>query len=245
MSEDATVTGPGRTDPLRLVLGSLVAASRRIDQRAGPADPPAVTGGEAVAEVEAAGREAALDLRYVALGAVCAMEDGALAMARAGTGMALLVSRPLAAVTQPFIPRALRREIAARLEALDRYGRTVTATGSGEAVEVVEGIAGEVVADPFFAQMIEQIVWRVVDRVLPVVLDRLAAEPDQIRALVHSQSMTIAEELVQEVQTRAADGDAVVDRFFDRLLHRRQRADGNGSQPRPAPTTIPAVEIVP
>lgn len=209
-------------DPVQVVMGALVAASRRVGHVAG--------------STPALGRSAldGPDLRYVALGAVCVAEERLGGIVRAGAGAARAVARPLASAAAPLVPASVRREVEAAIVRLDAHGRSTVVTGSEEAGEFVAALAGEVAHEPLVLDVIEDIVERVVDRVLPMVLDRLTEEPDQVRALVQGQSRGMVEEVTNAARARAAAGDDAVDRLVARVLHRRSRR--GRADPAPAPT---------
>jgi hypothetical protein len=70
--------------------------------------------------------------------------------------------------------------------------------------------------------------------VLPIVLDRLAKEPEQIRVIVQGQSIGMVEEITRAARERATNGDDAVDRFVSNLLRRdsgRQRRIRRRAQP--------------
>lgn len=181
------------------------------------------------------------DVRYAALGAVLFLQDRVAAVARSGVELAWAVTRPVVATAAPLVPRSVRDDVARIMRDLDEYGRAAVDAGSDEAAEIVEALADDVVTDPVVLGVIEQVVdrlqWRVVDAVLPVVLDRLAAEPDQVRELVQRQSRGMVDEITDVARSRAAGGDEAVEKLIDRLLHRRGRESrgvGQGAQPAPS-----------
>jgi hypothetical protein len=215
-------------DPLRLLFGSLVAVSGGGDQ----AD------GATLAEV---GDRVATtpELRYVGLGALCAAEDAVGRLVRRVGGVARGAMRPVETVTNPLIPESVRRRFEAAVRELDAYGRSVASTGSEGAIEVVELYAGGVAQDPTFLRIIDQIVLEI----LPVVLDRLIAQPDQIRALVWGQSRGAAEDVANAARTRAANGDQAVEALLGRILRRRGRSqDEDGVSSQAVPNSLLAAE---
>lgn len=213
-------------DAVGLIVGSAVAATRRIGRAVGTRSPA----------------NSKPDLRYAALGALLVMEERVGAVMKSTAQVAWALTRPVVAVAAPLVPDSVRRDVARILSELDEYGRTAVESGSREAGEMVESIAGDVATDPAVIGVIENVVdriqWRVVDAVLPVVLDRLAAEPEQVRELVQRQSRGMVDEITDVARSRAAVGDEAVERVIDRLLHRRgrePRGAGRGAKPAPKP----------
>lgn len=211
----------------RLVAGALVAASR---WRAAPGEPRTGDG------------QGGPDLRYVALGALCMTEDRIRGVARAAAGVTRAVGASVAGVALPLVPAPLRRCAASVVRALDEHGRTASAAGTDEVERLAEALSEVVGRDPNVLRLVEEIVdriqWRVVDTILPVVLERLAAEPEQVRAIVQGQSRGMVDELTTTVRSRAETGDEAVDRLVARLLHRRPtRPDvAAGDEPERAST---------
>jgi len=80
---------------------------------------------------------------------------------------------------------------------------------------------------------VTQTIMQVVDEVLPQILDRLATEPEQIRALIGSQSLNMAEELTQAARVKAAEGDEIIERVMTRLRLRRTPSTNGASAPDP------------
>jgi hypothetical protein len=216
-----------RPGGVRLVAGALVAASR---WREAPGEPG--SGGE----------QAGPDLRYMALGVLCVTEDRIRGVARAAAGVTRAVGAPVVGVALPLVPAPLRRSAASVMRALDEHGRTASAAGTDEVGRLAEALSEIAGRDPNVLRLVEEIVdqiqWRVVDTILPVVLERLAAEPEQVRAIVQGQSRGMVDELTTTVRSRAETGDEAVDRLVARLLHRRPtRPDAAaGDEPERAPT---------
>jgi hypothetical protein len=207
-----------------LVFGSLVAVSGGGDQADDTVAPQAV------------GDRAAPELRYVGLGALCAAEDALSRFVRRVGGVARGAVRPIGTAASPLIPESVRRRLEEAVRDLDAYGRSVASSGSEGAIEVVEMYAGGVAQDPAFIRILDQIVLEI----LPVVLDRLIAQPDQVRALVWGQSRGAAEDVANAARSRAASGDQAVEAFLGRILRRRMQPqedekeeDGLSSQPAP------------
>jgi hypothetical protein len=176
------------------------------------------------------------DMRSVALGVLCAAEDRVRSAARVAAGVTRAVGA-VAGVALPLVPAPLRRSAVRAVRSLDARGRTASAAGAEEVERLAEAVSEAVGHDPRVLRLVEEIVgriqWRVVDTILPVVLERLAAEPDQVRAIVQGQSRGLVDELTATVRSRAETGDDAVDRLVGRLLHRRparsDAAPGHGA----------------
>jgi hypothetical protein len=207
---DTDAVEGGRTrDPLRLLFGSVVAATGRGHVQ---------TNGTAAAEV--AGQDASVpQLRYVGLGALCAAEDTVGRLVRKVGGVARGAVRPIETVASPLIPESVRRRLEATVRELDAYGRSVASTSSEGAVQVVEMYAGGLAQDPVFLRIVDQ----VITEVLPVVFNRLNAQPEQVRGLVWGQSRGAAEDVANVARSRAASGDQAVEALLTRILPRRMR----------------------
>ena len=93
-----------------------------------------------------------------------------------------------------------------------------------------------------------------IDEALPIVLDRLDEQPEQVRKIVQGQSRGMMAEARDSARTAARRGDDVVDSVVDRLLRRRASAAHaasthaasaqsatarTGSAPAPAPPPSP------
>ena len=199
----------------------------------GPGGGPLPAGGPAAASTgpttpgELAQRldQAGPDVRYVALGVLSATGDRVRGAARVAAGVTRAVGAPVAGAALPLVPAPLRRSAVRAVRSLDARGRAASAAGAEEVERQAEALAGVVGRDPRVLRLVEEIVggiqWRVVDSILPVVLERLASEPDQVRAIVQGQSRGMVDELTTTVRSRAETGDDAVDRLIARLLRRR------------------------
>jgi hypothetical protein len=203
----------------------------------------------ATAEAPAAGDSAATvaerqlpDLRYAALGAAGVVQDRLAGLARGATGVTYAVVRPVVATAVPLVPAPVRRAGAGAVRRLDEQGRAMATGAASGATRAAEALADRLVAEPAVMRVvdrfIDQVQWRVIDAVLPAVLERLAAEPEQVRDIVLGQSRGMVEELTDTARARAVAGDQAVDRFLGRLLRRQpaggatpdgRAADGHGS----------------
>jgi hypothetical protein len=119
----------------------------------------------------------------------------------------------------------VRRAVEARLRELDAQGRVEAESGAEDASRFASAIADELARNPVVIntvmEIVDQIIWPVVDDVLPKVIERLTNEPEQIRVLVQSQSHGMLEEVARTARSRAADGDEAAARFVSRFLRRR------------------------
>jgi hypothetical protein len=116
--------------------------------------------------------------------------------------------------------------VSAAVVALAARGREATAAGVVVARGIAEGVARDFTRQPSFVALVNDLVELVlpsaIDRALPVVFDKLAAEPEGVRQVMRAQSTGVAEELVATVRSGAKAGDAVVDRSV-RLWRGRRR----------------------
>jgi hypothetical protein len=124
------------------------------------------------------------------------------------------------------LPRA-PDPVGSTVVALAARGRDATASAFINGRAMAEDIAREFTRQPEFIGLVNNIVDAVlpgaIDRALPVVMEKLAAEPESVRALVFSQSTGVAGEVVATVRSGVRTGDAAVDRSI-RLWRRRREA---------------------
>ena len=195
---------------VHLALGSVTAGARWVADAAG---------GSAAARDD---REpGSPDPRYVVLGAAAVVEE----QLRGTVARVSALARPPTALALRMIPPGVRRAAASRLQELDVRGRVEAESGAEETSRMVTGIADELVRSPAvlhtIREVVDQILWPVIDEVIPVVLERLAKEPEQIRVIVQSQSHGMLEEITETARNRAAGADEAADRLVARLLRRR------------------------
>jgi hypothetical protein len=125
------------------------------------------------------------------------------------------------------LPRA-PDPVGATVVALAERGRDATAAAVVGARALAEGVARDFTSQPEFVGLVNDLVELVlpdaIDRALPVVMEKLAAEPETVRRIVFAQSTGVADELVATVRSGAKAGDAVVDRSV-RLWRGRRRKE--------------------
>jgi hypothetical protein len=181
-----------------------------------------------------------MDPRFVAIGAICATEQRLARLARGVAGAARAAAAPAAttATTMAVVvtPPWVRRTVGDAVRQLDEQGRAAATSSAAGAVRVAETLADRLGRDPTLLQFVDRVVdhvqWRVIDAVLPAVLERLAAEPDQLREIVQGQSRGLADELTQAARSRAVAGDEAVDRLLARVFRRRTATDGASAHGR-------------
>ena len=172
-------------------------------------------------------RDDAVDVRYVAFGLASQAQAQCTRSVRAAAGAAQAIGRPVSSITLALTPTFVRRTVEGVAHDLDARGRSASAAASARARQVAEMLGDRLGREPavqgLVDAMVEHVQWQVVDAVLPVVLERLTAEPDQVRLLVQGQSLGMVEELTNAARSYAADGDDAVERLVDSILHRRSR----------------------
>jgi hypothetical protein len=183
-----------------------------------PGDPDASAGG---ADTAPPAERQGPDLRYAALGGARVVQQRVVRLARGATGVTYAVVQPVVATAVPLVPAPVRRAGAGAVRRLDEQGRAVATGAASGATRAAEALADRLVAEPTVMRVVD----RVMDAVLPAVLERLAAEPEQVRDIVLGQSRGMVEELTDTARARAVAGDQAVDRFLGRLL-RRQPSSG-------------------
>jgi hypothetical protein len=142
-------------------------------------------------------------------------------------GAAFRGARRVTEVAMRNVPRA-PQPIGATVVSLAARGRDVTTTAVDLVRGIAEGVARDFTRQPSFVELVDDLVELVlpgaIDRALPVVMDKLAAEPETVRALVFSQSTGVAGEIVATVRTGVKAGDAAVDRSI-RFWRARRRQE--------------------
>lgn len=177
------------------------------------------------------------DPRYVTLGAVCLAGDRLRDVARVATGASRLAGGPVRRLGRTVVPTAVRRRASELAVGLDEHGRA--AVGARPAAGASEGAGGDAHVLGIADRLVAQAQGRVVEAVVPVLLDRLARESEQLRSVVQEQSRGLVEELATTVRSRAASGDETVDWLMTRLQRRVARRDvrdvRDAGQAAPAP----------
>jgi hypothetical protein len=142
-------------------------------------------------------------------------------------GAAFRGARRATEVAMRNVPRA-PEPLGATVVSLAIRGREATTSAVDLVRNIAEGVARDFTRQPSFVELVDDLVDLVlpgaIDRALPVVMDKLAAEPESVRALVFSQSTGVASELVSTVRTGVRAGDAAVDRSV-RFWRARRRRD--------------------
>ena len=125
------------------------------------------------------------------------------------------------------LPRSTRLAVEQRVRYTEHAGRLAVAAGLEQLRTAVSRVAVTVAEDPIVVDVVLRVVEKVesdlIAELLPEVLDRLSADPEQIQALIRGQSRGMVEGVAREARRRAASGDDVVDRLVGRVLHRRPR----------------------
>ena len=169
------------------------------------------------------------DLRYVAVGALITTGSRLAGLAGTAAGAARAVGEPVATRAFALLPGSVQDSVVGAVAELERQGVAAARSGTEATARFAGAVADRLARDPlllrFVGDIVEHIQYRVVDAVLPAVLERLTDEPDQVRAIVYGQSRGMVEELADSARGKAAAGDEVVDRLVDRLLRRRRSPD--------------------
>jgi hypothetical protein len=217
-------------EPTHVAVGAALAASQDLAAllNGDGQEAPAINGDRRSADV--------------AVGAVFALRDGVVAatgLARR-TGRMLLAPAAAVAATPVFAPG--RRAAQRLLDDLERRGRQEAAASLAQSAQLIDALVRRVDGSPLVTGMVEDIVSRVLgpvlDEAIPQVLTRLAAEPEAVRVIIHSQSLGMAEQFVQRTRSGAAHGDVVVDRVTRRVFRRSQVTAT--PEPPPSPTLAPS-----
>jgi hypothetical protein len=208
--------GDGMTDDAgsarpHVVVGAVAGLARWLGAAVGP--PPASDGVEPTAPPEPS-------VGFAVLGALIAVEEHVSAALRAGVDAA----RATAALAADAMPAEVRRTVDGAVRALDERGRAAVESGSAEAGRIGSALTSAATSEPAIVRMVEDVVdrvqWRVVDALLPGVLERLAAEPERMQVIIHGQSRGMVEELARQARSRSVEGDELVDRVVGRVLRR-------------------------
>jgi hypothetical protein len=217
MNDDASGARP------HVVVGAVAGLARWLGAAVGP--PPASDGVEPTTPPTPS-------VGFAVLGALVAVEEHVAAALRASVDAA----RAAAAVAADVVPADVRRTVDGAVRALDQRGRAAVETGTAEAGRIGSALTAAAASEPAIVHMVEDVVdrvqWRVVDALLPGVLERLAAEPERMQVIIHGQSRGMVEELARQARGRSVEGDELIDRVVGRVLRR----------PRPPRRVDPVVD---
>jgi hypothetical protein len=161
------------------------------------------------------------DLRYVAIGALVTTGSRLAGLAGTAAGAARAVAEPVTTRAFALLPRSAQASVVSAVAELERQGVAAARSGTEATARFADAVADRLAREPLLLRFIGD----VVDGVLPAVLERLADEPGQVRAIIYGQSRGMVEELADSARGKAAAGDEVVDRIVDRLLRRRRSSD--------------------
>jgi hypothetical protein len=161
------------------------------------------------------------DLRYVAIGALITTGSRLAGLAGTAAGAARAAAEPAATRAFALLPRSAQAAVVGAVAELERQGVAAARSGTEATVRFADAVADRLAREPLLLRFIGD----VIDGVLPAVLERLADEPDQVRAIIYGQSRGMVEELADSARGKAAEGDEVVDRLVARLLRRRRSPD--------------------
>jgi hypothetical protein len=170
-------------------------------------------------------KSAGPDVRYVALGALGAAGGRLARLARGAFAVTDAVARPVAGAAFGLLPGVVQDTAVQRVAELDAAGRTIAGAGIDAGARLADAVADRVATEPRVIRAIGDVVGevqgRMLDSILPDVLDRLAADPDQVRAIVRGQSRGMVDEATHVARSRAVAGDEIVDRLAARILRRQ------------------------
>jgi hypothetical protein len=175
-------------------------------------------------------------LGYLVVGAAAAAGDSAVSAVRDVAGLPPLahaVAR-LGSITAAVSRTRVAAPVVAALAELEQRGRDAVASGETAVLRVADAAAARAARSEIVVRtvngIVDQVIWPIVDEVIPVVLDRLAEHPEPVRALVVGQSAGVASDLASAARAGAERADERVASVVDRLLRRR---------PRPATAVTP------
>jgi hypothetical protein len=126
-----------------------------------------------------------------------------------------------------------------RLRPLVRQVLADVAADHGAVEPLVDTVLTGVTDDPeSLLALITRVLDPVVDQAVPEAIDRLTAEPDDIRALIWDQSGGLADEMANSFRARLVSADDGINGLTDRLLGRRWR-DRRRARRRPPTSAGP------
>jgi hypothetical protein len=164
----------------------------------------------------------------MALGAVVSAGERVAGSAIKAGELGAAVAGPLRALGRS----SLFSPLAGALRELEERGRREAAAGVAEAAATLDTVMGRVAQSGAVVGMVNDIIdavlWPIVDEVLPAVLERLAEDPEPVQALVLGNSSRMIEDFAGAARTRTAHADDAVAALVDRVLRRRPAALGDG-----------------
>ena len=165
---------------------------------------------------------------YVVIGSLVTAEERAISITSRVGGA---IARPAGVVARS----RLAAPIAGVMRELEARGRAEMTVANAESARVFSSVlerAGrsQAVVD-MVDTVVDEVIWPIIDKVLPGVLERLQEDPEPIQSLVLNQSTSIAGELAGVARDTAARADDRVASVVDRILRRNRNA-----VPPPAPS---------
>jgi hypothetical protein len=136
-----------------------------------------------------------------------------------------------ASIVADAVRRALARRSAAVAESVAARGEELRRRSRAAASRYLTDLVDRVAASGPVSRVIDIQLTRVleplVDRAVPIVLDRLGERSAQVRLIVREHGEDLTGELVAGIRDRAAAADDVIERTARRLVgHRRDRPGG-------------------
>ena len=139
-------------------------------------------------------------------------------------------------------PVARRVGIASLATRGEEVERRLRARASRYLDDRLEQLAGSRPVSVVVDTQLDRLLEPLVDRALPIVLDRLGQQREQVRVIVREHGEDLTGELVAGMRDRAAAADATAERMARRLLGgRRDRSMPDEQTRDPAPPGGPGV----
>ena len=161
----------------------------------------------------------------MALGAIGAVGGRVGAAARGAVVVTDAVARPVAGAAFGLLPGSVQDMAVQRAAELEAAGRSIAQAGIDAGARLADAVTDRVATEPLVIRVVGGVVdgvqGQLLDSILPDVLDRLAAEPDQVREIVRGQSRGMVDEATHVARSRAVAGDEIVDRLAARILRRQ------------------------
>jgi hypothetical protein len=122
---------------------------------------------------------------------------------------------------------ATRAQVGRRLAEIAERGAIEQDRERQRAAEIVDAVITAVATSAVVNQVVDSQLDRVIRPLIQVVLDDILAalerEPERLQSLVRGQRDTMVDELVERIRSKAAAGDAAVDKATARMLRRDGR----------------------